>query len=413
MTLKDLMQEIELEGLQDNADMMGYESDVDMNTLDNKMFAEQLAKAVLKEPQKVLQRLPLEDLQLLQMMKDAKPGEGMKCHNTTQMISMCSLGLAWEEIFDEQKGLFIIFIPEDFKCAMRQHIDNVLNDFNVKFRLYVENFLIGSLNIYGLLKEQELKKILKECMNLTDDGSGVFNHIYPTSIALQQNEKISDDNKFYYTSPFVYDWQDIINERTKRPDLKKPKHFKSDIIKEAGEMPVPAIPSPYTDSMMDCLTKILGFTKDEAYFNMFMVWRITQESKNSPIGIIQHLIDESGKVNDINTLNQVMQVVMNYMNSVPHWDLYGYSPSDLQMKMGKMTAPPRVSLGPNARSMGFTEEKTQQIIDDLWEEMQHPNQSHNAFDTVMPFIAPPKVGRNDPCPCGSGKKYKNCCGRGN
>ncbi len=23
-----------------------------------------------------------------------------------------------------------------------------------------------------------------------------------------------------------------------------------------------------------------------------------------------------------------------------------------------------------------------------------------------------KVGRNDPCPCGSGKKYKNCCGRG-
>jgi preprotein translocase subunit SecA len=23
----------------------------------------------------------------------------------------------------------------------------------------------------------------------------------------------------------------------------------------------------------------------------------------------------------------------------------------------------------------------------------------------------PKVGRNDPCPCGSGKKYKQCCGR--
>ena len=23
-----------------------------------------------------------------------------------------------------------------------------------------------------------------------------------------------------------------------------------------------------------------------------------------------------------------------------------------------------------------------------------------------------KVGRNDPCPCGSGKKYKKCCGAG-
>ncbi|MBR1871095.1 MAG: YchJ family protein [Kiritimatiellae bacterium] len=26
--------------------------------------------------------------------------------------------------------------------------------------------------------------------------------------------------------------------------------------------------------------------------------------------------------------------------------------------------------------------------------------------------AEPKVGRNDPCPCGSGKKYKKCCGKG-
>ena len=24
----------------------------------------------------------------------------------------------------------------------------------------------------------------------------------------------------------------------------------------------------------------------------------------------------------------------------------------------------------------------------------------------------PKVGRNEPCPCGSGRKFKNCCGRG-
>jgi preprotein translocase subunit SecA len=23
----------------------------------------------------------------------------------------------------------------------------------------------------------------------------------------------------------------------------------------------------------------------------------------------------------------------------------------------------------------------------------------------------PKVGRNEPCPCGSGKKYKQCCGK--
>ncbi len=31
---------------------------------------------------------------------------------------------------------------------------------------------------------------------------------------------------------------------------------------------------------------------------------------------------------------------------------------------------------------------------------------------VMPVKAAPRIGRNDPCPCGSGKKYKNCHGKG-
>jgi uncharacterized protein len=31
-------------------------------------------------------------------------------------------------------------------------------------------------------------------------------------------------------------------------------------------------------------------------------------------------------------------------------------------------------------------------------------------DQPNPFAGLQKVGRNDPCPCGSGKKYKRCCG---
>lgn len=30
--------------------------------------------------------------------------------------------------------------------------------------------------------------------------------------------------------------------------------------------------------------------------------------------------------------------------------------------------------------------------------------------TSKTVVKPPKVGRNDPCPCGSGKKFKKCCG---
>jgi len=31
--------------------------------------------------------------------------------------------------------------------------------------------------------------------------------------------------------------------------------------------------------------------------------------------------------------------------------------------------------------------------------------------TATVVRAAPKVGRNEPCPCGSGKKYKQCCGK--
>jgi len=35
-----------------------------------------------------------------------------------------------------------------------------------------------------------------------------------------------------------------------------------------------------------------------------------------------------------------------------------------------------------------------------------------AVEKARPVRAGPKVGRNDPCPCNSGKKYKHCCGKG-
>ena len=37
--------------------------------------------------------------------------------------------------------------------------------------------------------------------------------------------------------------------------------------------------------------------------------------------------------------------------------------------------------------------------------------NENKDDTVKRQAKSKKVGRNDPCPCGSGKKYKQCCGK--
>ena len=40
-----------------------------------------------------------------------------------------------------------------------------------------------------------------------------------------------------------------------------------------------------------------------------------------------------------------------------------------------------------------------------------PMASKRQGENVTIVRSAPKVGRNDPCPCGSGKKYKQCCGR--
>ena len=53
----------------------------------------------------------------------------------------------------------------------------------------------------------------------------------------------------------------------------------------------------------------------------------------------------------------------------------------------------------------------------LWANKGHtPNELATLYSRRPPFatsgvIKKPKIGRNDPCPCGSGKKYKKCCGR--
>jgi len=39
------------------------------------------------------------------------------------------------------------------------------------------------------------------------------------------------------------------------------------------------------------------------------------------------------------------------------------------------------------------------------------SEAAEAMEKASPVRTGPKVGRNDPCPCGSGKKFKHCCGK--
>jgi len=65
--------------------------------------------------------------------------------------------------------------------------------------------------------------------------------------------------------------------------------------------------------------------------------------------------------------------------------------------------------------MGFRQEReTKKELTEMQKKMQGISDMMNRImdeeEVSLPFIQDePKLGRNDPCPCGSGKKYKKCC----
>ena len=61
----------------------------------------------------------------------------------------------------------------------------------------------------------------------------------------------------------------------------------------------------------------------------------------------------------------------------------------------------------NGQSCEHREQSYFKKIDGEWRFIDGEIEKNKPFHREKP-----KIGRNDPCPCGSGKKYKKCCGKG-
>lgn len=65
-------------------------------------------------------------------------------------------------------------------------------------------------------------------------------------------------------------------------------------------------------------------------------------------------------------------------------------------------------------------DKMMDIVNNLWNHTRMvynrgftPRELSSGYIPVPVVRSGRKIGRNEPCPCGSGKKYKNCCGKMN
>ncbi len=95
---------------------------------------------------------------------------------------------------------------------------------------------------------------------------------------------------------------------------------------------------------------------------------------------------QSAKTTSMKTVDQGCKLLQELMNSMPRWWNKGWSPNEMRKKL----VPP-----------GSAPRRTPELLDGVPQVVAFPGGSR----------MPPMPGRNDLCTCGSGKKYKHCCGK--
>ena len=139
-----------------------------------------------------------------------------------------------------------------------------------------------------------------------------------------------------------------------------------------------------------------------------------------PVDVLNHLEELGIQLKSRRDVERFTALYSAFHNTTRMPCNRGYTPDE----MVQMTPPEErfksLSLGPNIRKSLQTGEMD---IEDFRKQiltMELPSEAMR-FDLLKQLAdietsAPragkqKKVGRNDPCPCGSGKKYKRCCGK--
>ncbi len=65
-----------------------------------------------------------------------------------------------------------------------------------------------------------------------------------------------------------------------------------------------------------------------------------------------------------------------------------------------------IAAGALFKDQAPTDDQVQRLID---KSIERAFKENPKIEKPQPYRSEPKTGRNDPCPCGSGKKYKRCC----
>lgn len=257
----------------------------------------------------------------------------------------------------------------------------------------VENQIIGLLNLRGAMPYDEVLDILLPKM---EQGDAHYDIIFRVNRFTAGNDT---DDELVIESPFIPGTDfNVFDQRRVDPNT-IPKEFSKEEVARAAIMPYPHIGGASRDALKKQLIT-MGKSEKEAEYFLLDRWLEKQCESLNPLQGIDSMIYDS-----FEQAQETLSLLADYANKMPFWNFKGWSSAEIAAKGPKLRSGhmPHIVMGPNMRSMGI--ESFEQIQDmALRGEELPPMPAH-------PVNYMDKVGRNDPCPCGSGKKYKHCCGK--
>ena len=162
-------------------------------------------------------------------------------------------------------------------------------------------------------------------------------------------------------------------------------------------------------------TKKLKFSYEQAVTWCLQVWANSYEGE-SPLKIINKMTEANIEFEE-KMINELLELLVAAHNNTRMKENRGYKPSEMVRKKSVDKMPTIVPASSNAAAI--LKDAAPQL-----EAMGVPvdlNGNTDVIQTTMfpsglngePIRVEKKIYPNDPCPCGSGKKYKKCCGKKN
>lgn len=185
-------------------------------------------------------------------------------------------------------------------------------------------------------------------------------------------------------------------------------------------------PTPQANRLREFLSKTLRLGEQKAsiaFDDIYLYTHCLNGSAQKAVDIVESL----GAVLNKKTLTEFLSIHQDFNNNTRMQHNRGYTPNEIAaMCKPEDRTPKSISFGPNIRkSLADGTLDAQELMKGLLAADTPDNQlktlllhaleeaetGSKSASKTEPVIKTHKVGRNDPCPCGSGKKYKKCCGR--